>query len=91
MTPKPCSKWPARCRFELRDGEVCLDGRNVESLLHGDAVDAWVAAHSAIPGVRDIVNARLREIAAAHDAVVEGRDIGTVVFPGRPGEDLPRR
>jgi cytidylate kinase len=68
-------------RLELRDGEVCLDGKSVESLLHGDTVDAWVASHSAIPGVRDIVNARLREIAARRDAVVEGRDIGTVVFP----------
>ena len=44
-------------------------------------MDAWVAAHSAIPEVREIVNRRLREIAAARDVVVEGRDIGTVVFP----------
>ncbi|MGA2641518.1 MAG: (d)CMP kinase [Spirochaetia bacterium] len=69
------------CRIELRDGELFLDGRSVESLLHGDDVDSWVAAHSAIPAVRDIVNARLREIAFRKDAVVEGRDIGTVVFP----------
>jgi cytidylate kinase len=69
------------CRIELRGGEVHLDGRNVESLLHGDAVDSWVAAHSALPGVRDIVNTRVREISERHDAVVEGRDIGTVVFP----------
>ncbi len=69
------------CRIELTAGEVHLDDRNVESLLHGDTVDSWVAAHSAIPAVRDIVNARLREIVARRDAVVEGRDIGTVVFP----------
>src|SRR5208282_5381354 len=69
------------CRIELRGGELFLDGRSVESLLHGDDVDSWVAKHSAIPEVRDIVNARLREIAAGQDAVVEGRDIGTVVFP----------
>ena len=69
------------CRIELIDGQVHLDGGSVESLLHGDAVDTWVAVHSSIPAVRDIVNARLREIASRHDAVVEGRDIGTVVFP----------
>jgi cytidylate kinase len=69
------------CRIELTEGQVHLDGRNVESLLRGDTVDSWVAAHSAIPAVRDIVNARLREIAGRRDAVVEGRDIGTVVFP----------
>jgi cytidylate kinase len=69
------------CRIELRDGEVWLDGHSVENLLHEDSVDSLVAALSAIPEVRDIVNARLREIAAATDVVVEGRDIGTVVFP----------
>jgi cytidylate kinase len=69
------------CRIELKDDEVWLEGRSVESLLHGDTVDFWVARHSSIPGVRDIVNARLREIARTRDAVVEGRDIGTVVFP----------
>jgi cytidylate kinase len=69
------------CRLDMQDGEVSLDGRIVEQRLHGDDVDAWVAAHSAIPGVRDVVNARLREIASRRDAVVEGRDIGTVVFP----------
>ena len=69
------------CRLELVSGSLHLDGRCVEDQLHSDEVDAWVAVHSAIPGVRDIVNGRLREIAAGQDAVVEGRDIGTVVFP----------
>ncbi len=69
------------CLLEIRDGKLVLDGRDVEDRIHGDAVDSWVAAHSAIPEVRQIVNRRLREIAAAGDAVVEGRDIGTVVFP----------
>ena len=69
------------CRIELQDGEVWLDGRSVEKLLHEDEVDSWVAALSAIPAVRDVVNSRLREIAGSRDAVVEGRDIGTVVFP----------
>jgi cytidylate kinase len=69
------------CRLELRDGYLWLDGNNVENLLHGDTVDSRVAALSAIPEVRDVVNGRLRDIADGHDAVVEGRDIGTVVFP----------
>ena len=70
-----------RSRMELVDGRLHLDGRCVEDRLHSDAVDAWVAPHSAFGGVRDIVNARLRQIAEGRDAVVEGRDIGTVVFP----------
>ncbi len=68
-------------RLELGSDGLLLDGRAVEGLLHSDAVDEWVAVHSSIPGVRDIVNDRLREIASRRDAVVEGRDIGTVVFP----------
>jgi small subunit ribosomal protein S1 len=69
------------CRLDLRDSDLFLNGADVESHLHDDAVDASVARLSAIPEVRGIVNARIREIAASQDAVVEGRDIGTVVFP----------
>jgi cytidylate kinase len=63
------------------DGGVAVDGRPVEHLLRSDAVDAWVARHSAIGEVRAAVNRRLREIAAEGDVVVDGRDIATVVFP----------
>ncbi len=69
------------CRLELHDGDLELDGCSVEDRIRSDEVDAWVAPHSAIPQVREIVNHRLREIAARGDSVVEGRDIGTVVFP----------
>ncbi len=71
-------------RLDVDGAEVLLDGRNVEASLHGDAVDARVAQVSAIPEVRSIVNDRLRAIASDRDAVVEGRDIGTVVFPSAP-------
>jgi cytidylate kinase len=62
-------------------GRLHLDGRDVEDRLHCDAVDAAVASLSALPELRRIVNDRLRETAAGADVVVEGRDIGTVVFP----------
>jgi cytidylate kinase len=70
-----------RCRLELGPEGLQVDGRTVEDRLHSDAVDEWVAPHSAIPEVREIVNRRVREIAASRNSVVEGRDIGTVVFP----------
>jgi len=69
------------CTLTLRDDGLALDGRSVEDRLHSDAVDAWVAPHSAFAEVREIVNSMLRRIAAGRDVVVEGRDIGTVVFP----------
>jgi cytidylate kinase len=34
-----------------------------------------------MPKVREWVNARVREAAAQHDVVVDGRDMGTTVFP----------
>ncbi len=69
------------CRLEMEGSCLTLNGRDVETLIHTDAVDEWVAAHSSIPEVRQIVNSRLREIARGKDVLVEGRDIGTVVFP----------
>ncbi|MGA2612613.1 MAG: (d)CMP kinase [Spirochaetia bacterium] len=69
------------CQLSMRGSCLTLDGRPVEDLIHTDAVDEWVAPHSSIPEVRRIVNNRLREIAKGKDVLVEGRDIGTVVFP----------
>ena len=69
------------CRLEMKGSCLTLNGRGVEDLIHTDPVDRWVAAHSSIPQVREIVNTRLREIARGADVLVEGRDIGTVVFP----------
>ncbi len=67
--------------IELQDGQIYLDGRNVEDELHSDRIDEWVARHSAIPEVRNIVNEHLRHVVRDLDAIVEGRDIATVVFP----------
>ena len=69
------------CTFDLKDDRIYLNGQDVEDYLHTDAVDRWVATHSAIPEVREVVNKNLRHIALSIDAVVEGRDITTVVFP----------
>ncbi|MDD3822825.1 MAG: (d)CMP kinase [Sphaerochaetaceae bacterium] len=58
------------------------DGVDVEDSLHTDAIDAYVAKHSAIVMLRDIVNGYLRNLARRGlDIVCEGRDITTVVFP----------
>ncbi|MBN1686432.1 MAG: (d)CMP kinase [Spirochaetales bacterium] len=67
--------------IKLRDGRLHLSGRDIEDFLHTDTVDAFVAQHSANAEVRKIVNAAIRSLAAGIDAVIEGRDIGTVVYP----------
>jgi len=69
------------CRLDMHEGRVRMNGRDVEDQIRSPEIDSWVAPHSSIPEVRDIVNARLREVASRNDVIVEGRDIGTVVFP----------
>ena len=65
----------------LHDGNIILNGIVLASELRTSAVDGIVAQISAIPEVRDIVNAIIRKIACGKDIVVEGRDMTTVVFP----------
>jgi cytidylate kinase len=64
---------------------VLLDGRDVTAAIRTPEVTSAVSAVSAHPGVRAVLVARQREWAEAHGGgVVEGRDIGTVVFPDAP-------
>lgn len=63
------------------NSHLYLNGIDVDSRLHEDAVSANAAVVSAIPEVRHIVNDRLHEITKSLSIVCEGRDMTTVVFP----------
>lgn len=65
------------------DGRLLLDGTDVNADLRGDAVTAAVSAASAHRRVRRVIVDMQRAWVERHGgvAVVEGRDIGTVVFP----------
>jgi small subunit ribosomal protein S1 len=67
--------------FDLVNGVLLVDGVNREAELHSDRVDQYVAPFSSILPIRQRVNECLRKLAQDRDLVVEGRDIGTVVFP----------
>jgi cytidylate kinase len=58
-----------------------LDGREAESELRGSETTANVSRVARMPGVRAWVNALVRGAAEEHDVVVDGRDMGTAVFP----------
>jgi CMP/dCMP kinase len=59
-----------------------LEGEPVDMELRSAEITAQVSAISAIPVVREWINSRLRALVrAGQDVVVDGRDIGTVVFP----------
>ncbi|MDH3497126.1 MAG: (d)CMP kinase [Gemmatimonadota bacterium] len=61
-------------------------GADVSEAVRRADVTAQVSAVSALPEVRAVANDLLREAAALHPrgVVVDGRDIGTVVFPEAP-------
>lgn len=60
---------------------VLIDGDEAEERIRHEAVTQAVSAVATRPRVRDWVNARVREIADGMSVVVDGRDIGTAVFP----------
>ena len=73
----------ASVSIDFADGEVWLDNADVTEATRSDEVTAAVSAVSAIPELRADLVARQRDWVKRHGgrAVVEGRDIGTVVFP----------
>lgn len=64
--------------------EATLDGEDVSAVIRGAEVTAAVSAVSAVPAVRSRLVALQRTLAGTTGAVLEGRDIGTAVFPGAP-------
>lgn len=58
-----------------------LEGRAIEDEIRGQEVTRNVSRVAQMPRVREWVNAKVREAAASKDVVVDGRDMGTVVFP----------
>jgi cytidylate kinase len=62
--------------------DVRVDGTDVSSRIRERDVTAAVSTVSSHPAVRDALVEQQRDLAADRDVVVEGRDIGTTVFPG---------
>jgi cytidylate kinase len=60
---------------------VLLDGAEPGSALRSPEVNATVSTVSAVPAVRELLVGLQRSLVAVGDIVVEGRDIGTVVWP----------
>ena len=67
--------------FELDFGRVCIDGEDVTRLIRTPEMDVAAATVARMPHVRRVLVARQRDYAVAGPVVMEGRDIGTVVFP----------
>ncbi len=67
---------PGKTSFEVR-----LDGTAADEELRGAGVTDQVSLVAKMPSVRAWVNERIRECALGSSIVVDGRDMGTAVFP----------
>lgn len=70
----------------VRDGEstILLDGVDPSPHLVSEGVNANVSAIASLPDVRQLLVKKQRAYAFDHDLVMEGRDIGSAVFPETP-------
>ena len=67
---------------ETKSGVILnLDGRNVSKEIRSSKVTENVSEVSALKSVRDSMVILQRKLAKKNDCILEGRDIGTVVFP----------
>ncbi len=72
------------CDLEQDQSRIRIDGRNPIEQLRDPPVNDAVSAVSSVPRVREILVWKMRAYAADYDLVMEGRDIGSVVFPLTP-------
>jgi cytidylate kinase len=73
-----------RADLVVEGGVVAIDGHDVTRAIRTPEMDKTAAAVARLPRVRAALVARQRAIGAAGGVVMEGRDIGTVVFPDAP-------
>lgn len=71
----------ARIDFGVGDGSIRLNGEDVTSFLFSPEVSAAASQVSAVPGVRRALIPLQRGIAQVNSVVMEGRDIGSIIFP----------
>jgi cytidylate kinase len=67
--------------IELAPGRIQLNGEDVTAAIRTPEVTNGASRIAVIPGVRRAMVAKQREIGQKVSVVMEGRDIGTVVFP----------
>ena len=70
--------------IELSPGRIHLNGEDISEAIRTPDVSNGASKVAVIPGVRRAMVAKQREIGHRISVVMEGRDIGTVVFPHAP-------
>lgn len=75
---------PFLCDLEENQSRITIAGIDPTNFLRDDRVNNGVSLVSSVPRVREILVKMMRDCATKHDVVMEGRDIGSVVFPDTP-------
>jgi len=70
-----------RARIEVGDDVTRVDGQDVAAAIRTPEIDAAASAVARQPRVREILIGQQRELGRDGHVVMEGRDIGSVVFP----------
>jgi cytidylate kinase len=72
------------CALDRDGSRILINGADPAEHLRDDRVNEEVSRVSSVPRVREILVDKMRAYARDHDVVMEGRDIGSVVFPDTP-------
>ncbi len=75
---------PLTCDLEDRQARILIGGVDPTEFLQAESINEGVSRVSSVPRVRELLVEMMRRYGAAHDVVMEGRDIGSVVFPETP-------
>jgi cytidylate kinase len=70
-----------RASYQQADGVITIDGHDVTRAIRTPEMDKAAASVARLPHVREVLVAQQRDMGAGGGVVMEGRDIGTVVFP----------
>jgi cytidylate kinase len=71
----------AQASIEVEPARIVIDGVDVTRAIRTPEIDRAASFVARLPAVRAILVARQRALGATGDIVMEGRDIGTTVFP----------
>lgn len=69
---------------ENRESVILINNSSPDEALRDSSVNRHVSPVAAVPAVRALITSRLRALADCCPLVMEGRDIGTAVFPETP-------
>lgn len=70
-----------RSRIDVSSTAITIDDADVTRAIRTPEIDRAAAAVARLPRVRAVLVDRQRQLGAGGGIVMEGRDIGTVVFP----------